>query len=241
MPSGRTLESAAPAGFATIGPMSDSSSTGSPVRTVVHLLRHGEVDNPGRILYGRLPGFHLSPLGHEMAGLAADHLAGKDISLIISSPLERARETAEPLAASLGVEPVLDERVIEARNDFEGLAVAGGKGLLKHPKLFRKLWNPARPSWGEPFTELASRMLAAIHDVRERARGHEAVIVSHQAPIWVARLALEGRRLGHDPRKRQCSLASLTSLTYLDDELLAISYSEPAAALLPQAQSGAGA
>lgn len=213
----------------------------SAERTVVHLLRHGEVDNPGRILYGRLPDFHLSRLGHRMAVLAAEHLAGHDITHLVSSPLERAQETAAPIAAAFGLTPVLDERVIEASNDFEGLAVAGGKGLLRHPRLFRKMWNPARPSWGEPFVELAARMRAAIDDARGAARGHEAVIVSHQAPIWVVRLALEGRRLAHDPRRRQCNLCSLTSLTYSDDELLAISYSEPARSLLSRAQPGAGA
>lgn len=221
--------------------MSPEASADPRERTVVHLLRHGEVDNPDRILYGRLPGFHLSPLGQRMATLAAEHLTGHDITLLVTSPLERAQETAAPIAAGHGLTPVIDERVIEADNDFEGLAVAGGKGLLKHPRLFRKMWNPARPSWGEPFVALAARMRAAIDDARRSAHGHEAVIVSHQAPIWVARLSLEGRRLGHDPRRRECSLCSLTTLTYLDDELLAVSYSEPAESLLAQAQTGAGA
>lgn len=227
--------------FATIAPMSPQPPAGHPERTVVHLLRHGEVDNPGRILYGRLAGFHLSALGHEMAEAAAGYLAGHDITHLVSSPLERAQETAAPIAAGHALTPVLDERVIEASNDFEGLAVAGGKGLLRHPRLFRKMWNPARPSWGEPFRELAARMRVAIDDARAAARGHEAVIVSHQAPIWVVRLDLEGRRLAHDPRRRQCSLCSLTSLTYAGDELLAISYSEPAGQLLARAQPGAGA
>jgi broad specificity phosphatase PhoE len=210
-------------------------------RTVVHLLRHGEVHNPGRILYGRLPGYHLSALGRQMALLASTHLTDHDITHVVSSPLERARETASPVAESHRVEVTLDERVIEAANDFEGLAVAGGQGLLRHPALLAKAWNPFRPSWGEPYVELAARMKAAIADARAAAEGHEAVIVSHQAPIWTVRRALSGQRFLHDPRKRECTLASLTSFTYLGDELLSISYSEPAGALLPQAQSGAGA
>jgi broad specificity phosphatase PhoE len=210
-------------------------------RTVVHLLRHGEVHNPGRILYGRLPGYHLSALGRQMALLASTHLADHDITHVVSSPLERARETASPVAESHRVEVTLDERVIEAANDFEGLAIAGGQGLLRHPALLAKAWNPFRPSWGEPYVELAARMKAAIADARAAAEGHEAVIVSHQAPIWTVRRALSGQRFLHDPRKRECTLASLTSFTYLGDELLSISYSEPAVALLPQAQSGAGA
>lgn len=218
-----------------------TDSGGAPTRTVVHLLRHGEVHNPGRILYGRLPDFHLSALGRQMALLAATHLGDHDISHVISSPLERAQETAAPVAEMHGLTVSIDERVIEAENDFEGLPVAGGKGLLKHPALLRKLWNPFRPSWGEPYVQMVARMQAAIDDARAAAVGHEAVIVSHQAPIWTMRCALEGRRFVHDPRKRECTLASLTSLTYLGDELLSISYSEPAASLLPQAQSGAGA
>lgn len=210
-------------------------------RTVVHLLRHGEVHNPGRILYGRLPGYHLSALGRQMALLAATHLADHDVTHVISSPLERARETASPVAESHRVDVTLDERVLEAANSFEGLAVAGGQGLLRHPALLAKAWNPFRPSWGEPYVEIADRMKAAIADARAAAEGHEAVIVSHQAPIWTVRRALSGQRFLHDPRKRECTLASLTSLTYLGDELLSISYSEPAGSLLPQAQSGAGA
>ncbi|MGL4743069.1 MAG: histidine phosphatase family protein [Dermatophilaceae bacterium] len=211
------------------------------VRTVIHLLRHGEVDNPGRILYGRLPGYRLSPLGVRMAGLAAEHLADHDIVHVVSSPLERARETASPVAAAHDVDVVVDVRLTEARNDFEGLPVAGGAGLFRQPQMLRRLVNPLRPSWGEPYVDLVDRMRAAILDARAIARGHEAVLVSHQAPIWLIRRATEGRPLPHRPARRECALASLTTLAFLDDELLSLSYSAPAAALLSQAQPGAGA
>ncbi len=210
-------------------------------RTVVHLLRHGEVHNPDRVLYGRLLGYHLSALGREMAQVAAQHLADHDIVHLVSSPLERAQETMAPIAALHELPVTIDERVIEAGNDFEGLAVAGGRGLLRHPRMLRKLWNPTRPSWGEPYAAVAARMLAAVQDARRAAAGHEAVIVSHQSPIWNVRLRIEGRPFLHNPARRECSLASLTSLTYVGDELISLSYSEPAAALLPQAQPGAGA
>ncbi|PKW26440.1 histidine phosphatase family protein [Phycicoccus duodecadis] len=217
------------------------SAPAEPQRTTVHLLRHGEVHNPGRILYGRLPGYHLSELGRSMAELVAEHLADHDIVHVVSSPLERAQETAAPLAAAHGLDPVIDDRVIESGNDFEGLPVAGGRGLLRHPRLWPKMVNPFRPSWGEPYTEIITRMRDAIVDARAAARGHEAVVVSHQSPIWMIRLATEGRSLVHNPGRRECSLASLTSLTFLGDELLSLAYCEPAAALLPQAQKGAGA
>ncbi len=212
-----------------------------PQRTTVHLLRHGEVHNPAHVLYGRLPGYHLSELGRQMADLAAEHLADHDIVHVVSSPLERAQETAAPVAAEHGLEVTLDERVLEAENAFEGLPVAGGKGLLRHPRLWPKMLNPLRPSWGEPYTEVVVRMRDAVVDARAAARGHEAVVVSHQAPIWMIRLATEGRSLVHNPAHRECSLASLTSLTFVGDELLSLAYCEPAATLLPQAQKGAGA
>ncbi|MBM6404961.1 histidine phosphatase family protein [Phycicoccus sp. CSK15P-2] len=220
---------------------SGAAASGDPQRTTVHLLRHGEVHNPEHVLYGRLPGFHLSALGRRMADLAAEHLADHDIVHVASSPLERAQETAAPLAAGHGLEVHLEPRVVEAENAFEGLPVAGGKGLLRHPRLWPRMLNPLRPSWGEPYTRLVERMRDAVVDARAAARGHEAVVVSHQAPIWMIRLATEGRSLVHNPARRQCSLASLTSLTFLGDELLSLEYSEPAASLLPQAQKGAGA
>jgi broad specificity phosphatase PhoE len=217
------------------------SAAADPQRTVVHLLRHGEVENPAGVLYGRLAGYHLSALGSRMADAAAAHLADHDIVHVVSSPLERARETAAPVAASHGLEVAIDGRLIEARNDFEGLPVAGGRGLLRHPRMLAKLHNPLRPSWGEPYTDLVARMRAAIIDARAAARGHEAVVVSHQAPIWLIRRATEGRSLVHNPASRECALASLTTLTFLGDELLSLSYGEPASALLPQARPGAGA
>jgi broad specificity phosphatase PhoE len=225
----------------TTFPRATGTGGGDPQRTVVHLLRHGEVHNPRRLLYGRLPGYHLSELGREMAELAAEHLGDHDITHVVSSPLERARETATPVCEGHDVEVTLDERVIEAGNAFEGLPVAGGSGLLRHPRLYPKFLNPFRPSWGEPYVEIVERMRLAIVDARAAARGHEAVIVSHQAPIWMIRLATEGRPLWHNPARRECALASLTSLTFLGDELLSLSYSEPAASLLDQAQPGAGA
>ena len=209
--------------------------------TIVHLVRHGEVHNPDRILYGRLPEFHLSDLGRQMADLVASHLADHDVVRVVSSPLERARETAQPVADSHGLPIDTDARALEAENAFGGRAVAGGKGIFRDPKMWKLMVNPLRPSWGEPYADLASRMQALVDDVRASARGHEAVVVSHQAPIWMLRLAIEGRRFVHDPRRRECSLASLTTLTYVGDDLQSLTYSEPAAALLPLAQSGAGA
>ena len=210
-------------------------------RTVVHLMRHGEVHNPEGVLYGRLPGYHLSDRGRRMADLVADHLADHDVTRVIASPLERAQETAAPIAARHELDVETDVRLIEAGNHFEGLKFGVGDGSLRHPGHWPKLVNPFRPSWGEPYEQIAARMLAVVDRARAEARGHEAVLVSHQSPVWIARLKLEHRRLWHDPRKRECSLASLTSLTYDDDRLVSIAFSEPAASLLPGASPVAGA
>jgi broad specificity phosphatase PhoE len=207
----------------------------------VHLLRHGEVHNPEGVLYGRLDGYHLSELGHEMAQLAALHLADHDVTHVVASSLTRAQETAQPLAAEHGLQIVTDDRVIEAANSFEGTGIAGMRPRdFLHPRYWKRLTNPLRPSWGEPYTEIAGRMLAAIDDARAQAHGHEAVIVSHQLPIWTVRNSLMGKRLWHDPRKRECRLASLTTLTYEGEELESITYSEPAGALLDKSRGGTG-
>jgi len=208
-------------------------------RTVVHLLRHGEVHNPTGVLYGRLPGFKLSTLGEQMAERAADALADRDVTHVISSPLERAQQTAAPVAAKHGLRIAIDDRLIEADNIFEGQRVGVGDGVLKNPKAWRHLYNPFTPSWGEPYVELAGRMRAAVSAARTAARGHEAVLVSHQLPVWIARLDAEQRRFVHDPRKRQCALASLTSLTFDDDRLVAITYTEPSADLVRAAGKSA--
>ncbi|MDA8436947.1 MAG: histidine phosphatase family protein [Actinomycetales bacterium] len=208
-------------------------------RTVVHLLRHGEVSNPTGVLYGRLPGFRLSELGERMAVRAAEALADRDVAAVISSPLERAQQTAAPVAAGHGLPVSIDDRIIEADNVFEGQRVGVGDGVLKHPTAWRHLWNPLTPSWGEPYREVAGRMRAAVAAARSAARGHEAVLVSHQLPIWIARLDAENRRFVHDPRKRQCGLASLTSLTFDDNTLVAITYTEPSADLVRLAGASA--
>ena len=202
-------------------------------RTTVHLLRHGEVFNPGGILYGRRPGFHLSPLGQRMAQRVAAAVGDRDITYVVASPLERAQETARPLAEARGVEVVPDERALESTNVFEGQRFSVGDSILKHPEGWRHLWNPLRPSWGEPYTEVVARMMAAVDDAREAARGHEAVLVSHQLPIWITRLHAEHRSYVHNPRRRQCTLCSLTSLVFDGDRLTTVRYSEPAADLLP--------
>jgi broad specificity phosphatase PhoE len=212
------------------------------VPDTVHLLRHGEVRNPGRVLYGRLPGYHLSDLGVAQAAVAAGYLADRPVGHLVTSPLERAQETAQPLAELTGLPVAIDDRLIEAENHLQGRAVAGGRGLFRDPRNWRYFGNPLRPSWGEPYRLIAVRMMAAIEAARAQVAGTgaEAVCVSHQLPIVIARRRAEGRPLFHDPRRRQCALASVTSFTFDGDRIVGVEYREPAAAVLPQG-TGTGA
>jgi broad specificity phosphatase PhoE len=217
--------------------MAQKPQTNSDV-TIVHLMRHGEVHNPHGILYGRLPDYHLSELGRKMAERVADHLSGRDITHVVSSPLERAQETAAPIAGAHSLEIATDERLIEAENIFQGKTFGVGDGSLRNPGHWKHLTNPFKPSWGEPYIEQVVRMMGALGAARDAARGHEAVCVSHQLPIWVTRSFVERRRLWHDPRNRQCSLASLTTFTYEGDRIVSVGYSEPARDLLPAKLAG---
>jgi broad specificity phosphatase PhoE len=203
-------------------------------RTVVHLLRHGEVHNPTGILYGRLAGFHLSENGRNQAEIVAKSLADADVTAVVASPLERAQETAAPIAALHGLDVRTDDGLIEADNRFEGKTVSVGGGSLRSPRHWPLLRDPFTPSWGEPYLQIAHRMLAAVHRARELAVGHEAVCVSHQLPIWTLRRFVTGQRLWHDPRRRQCALASLTSLVFTGTELTQLRYTEPAGASDPR-------
>jgi broad specificity phosphatase PhoE len=217
----------------------DGKGTAQMTRTTVHLLRHGEVYNPEAVLYGRMLGFRLSDDGLQMARDAAEALRGRDIKAVIASPLQRAQETAGPTAEAYGLQIRTDERLIESENVFEGKRVGVGDGALKQPQNWPYLRNPFTPSWGEDYGVIARRMLAAAESARDLVLGHEAVCVSHQLPIWTVRRYVEGRKLWHRPDRRQCGLASLTSITWVDDRVVTVTYSEPAGAAARRPGAGA--
>jgi len=206
----------------------------SAMSSTVHLARHGEVENPQKILYGRQPGWRLSTRGQKMAEALGEWSKSIDLGALHVSPLQRAQETAAPIAREHGIEITTDERLIEAGNVFEGKSFEPGSGILKHPTAWRHLYNPWKPSWGEPYDEQINRMFAGIFAAHKAANGKDAIIVSHQLPIWITRSAIEGRSMLHDPRKRECTLASVTSIHFDDEGVISgLSYSEPAGHLLP--------
>ncbi len=203
--------------------------------STVHLIRHGEVENPQKILYGRQSGWRLSALGQEMARTLGDWSKAIDLGALHVSPLQRAQETAAPITAATNISITTDERLTEATNVFEGKPFGVGDGVFRHPSAWKYLWNPWRPSWGEPYDEQINRMLAAVFAARVAAEGKDAICVSHQLPIWILRSVIEKRSFMHDPRKRECSLASVTSI-HFDSEgaISGLTYSEPARHLLPE-------
>ncbi|NMF09076.1 histidine phosphatase family protein [Corynebacterium xerosis] len=200
-------------------------------RTIVHLVRHGEVHNPTKILYGRLSGYRLSDRGRAQAEATARSFAGHDVAYLACSPLQRTRETSEPMTAVTGLDPVIDPDVLEAGNSFEGLHVRGWDSDLWNPRYWPRLRRPSVPSWGEPYEEIADRMFTAIHRAREAAEGREAVIVTHQLCVVAAARRARDLPLAHNPADRQCDLSSVTSLVFLGDTIVDVRYAEPAAHL----------
>ena len=205
--------------------------------TTIHLVRHGEVDNPEGVLYGRLPHFGLTERGHEMAARVAKHFSTAETTPVelVASPLLRTQQTIEPLSRTLDLPVFTDDRVIEAANSFEGQKL--GVRRLAEPRNLLRLYNPLTPSWGEPYRQIVLRMRAAMASLRAKLAQHgpeaEGVIVSHQLPIWMTRLSGEGRSLVHDPRRRECDLASITSFTFGSSTLVSVSYESICADLQP--------
>jgi broad specificity phosphatase PhoE len=192
----------------------------------IHLIRHGEVENPKGVIYGRLPGYHLSERGRRQAQSASEHLSEADIAVIIASPLERAQETAELIAAPHGISVETDDRVIESHTTLEGVGRSLW-GFFTRPHHWWHFRNPLRPSWGESFSDVRKRMLEAVDDAVERAGGREIAVVSHQTPVLVARMALTKSRMPPWLAVTQCRTGSVTTLVRDDQGLVGASYFEP--------------
>lgn len=206
--------------------------------TYIHLLRHGEVYNPNHVIYERLDNFHLSKRGLMMADQVAlfvkSHPDLSKISKIYCSPLDRTLETAAPVANELGLKIVKDDRLLESKH-----FLAGKNPKVEIPKLLKSLRllsvlkliiNPSKPSWGEPYADVASRMKSIINEVVQKNQGKHILLVSHQNPIWISRLFFEEKQLRHNPQKRVCDLASITSLAFTKDsnQLYKVMYRVPA-------------
>lgn len=204
--------------------------------TTIHFVRHGEVENPNHVLYERLPGFHLSNRGLKMARATAKYIATvpqmRTISAIYSSPLERTQETAQQIASALQIGPIiLDNRLIEAENNFRGKRIGYGEGALwknNNWKLVSNLW---KPSWGESYKSIAARVGDFAREQVKNHPGEQIVAVTHESPIWSYRHLLETGHAEHNMLLRKTALASITSITYdcANMNVLSITYMDPAA------------
>ena len=192
----------------------------------IHLVRHGQVENPTGVIYGRLPGFHLSERGRAQAQAAAERLKDGDIGAVWSSPLERAQETAQAIAAPHGIEIVTDDRLLESDTTLEGIG-RNVRAFARSPKTWWSLRNPWKPSWGETFKEIRARMVPAIVDAVASAPGKEVVIVSHQTPVIVARLSLARSRIPPWIGFTPCHTGSVTTLVIEADRVVSASYFAP--------------
>ena len=201
----------------------------------LHFVRHGEVFNPKGLLYERLDGFPLSDRGHQMAAAAAEELKsmGLNPKRLLVSPLERTRQSAAPVAKEFGLELEIEERIIEPWNKLKGYPM-GAKALVANPGLAIHLYNPGRPSWGEPYREIADRMTEAALDAWESTSEGDVVFVSHQLPIWMTYRSAMGLRLPHNPQSRRCSLSSITSFEVDSGRLLPVDYREPGMKLIQE-------
>jgi broad specificity phosphatase PhoE len=193
--------------------------------TRIHLVRHGEVDNPNGVLYGRLPNFALSTLGRQMAEATATELCapGHKITRLISSPLLRTLQSARPFTLKLDISVENEAQIIEPTNIFEGKKVSL-ETVLQNPSYAFRLLNPLRPGWGEPYNQIVKRMTKAMKTAWDETKDGEVVMVSHQLPIWAVHLKAAGKPLWHDPRSRRCGLSSVTSFEFQGKKLVEVGY-----------------
>jgi broad specificity phosphatase PhoE len=174
------------------------------------------------------------------AAAAAVKESGSNVTSLVASPLQRAQESAEPFAQLFDLDIRTDERLIEPTNKFEGRTFEFGPQVILRPRSWPWVLNPFRPSWGEAYRSIAERMLAAIDAAWSSTESGDVALVSHQLPIWTITRELAGERLWHDPRKRRCSLSSITTLERHGDTFVEVNYLEPAHDLLDRAvDSGA--
>jgi broad specificity phosphatase PhoE len=194
------------------------------MRTLIHLVRHAEVENPRNVWYGRLEGFVLSARGRRQAEALGERLASHDLAAIYSSPLERAVETAQAIARPHDLEVNVDEDIIESETRLEGRY--GDLRLFRNPLNLRFFVNPYKPSWGESYRNISDRMGRTLARLLDEHAGHEVVAVSHMTPISIARLRAEKR--GRPPWRGRILVAraSITTLEYNDEHYVRTSYED---------------
>ena len=181
----------------------------------IHLVRHGEVENPDDVVYAGISGFHLSDRGRAQAAEVANRLGDLEIGRILSSPLERATETAAAIAATHVIDVEEDERLTEWGLASRWQGVRWDDVNQTFPgELDAYLSNPTDLAFSpESLSALAKRVTEAIQQFRADTPGGDIVVVGHQDPLHAARLVLTGRSFEafHDPKPGHESVTTLVS------------------------------
>ena len=163
--------------------------------TTAYLIRHSDVENPRSVLYGHLEGFPLSDLGRRRAEALAERLAGSGIRRIVSSPLERAQETARIIAERLP-EPVEIELDAELRESEFSRYLQGVRFWmvpLLRPRWYLHKMRRGMVPGDEAITELGGRVLDVARRVVSETPEHPVALVSHADPLQAAWILLDGR------------------------------------------------
>ena len=164
-----------------------SSRRQSPAATLLLLVRHGTTPTTGKVLPGTAKGLHLAEKGEAEAQAVADRLAKMaKVEAIYSSPLERARETAAPIARGLNLRVTVDRGLSDCDvGDWTGMAL---KAVAKRPewRIVQRWPSGFRFPNGESFTEMQARVVSTLDHIRQRHRGGTVVVVSHADPIKAA-------------------------------------------------------
>ncbi len=202
--------------------------------TLILLVRHGQTPTTGTVLPGRAPGLHLSERGRAQADAVAERLSGLPVHAVYSSPLERARETAEPTAARAGLTVNEDAGLLECDfGDWTGAALAGLTGL---PEWQTVQHNPSafRFPNGEGFSGMQARIVDSLEGLRAAHPGAVVVCFSHADPIKAAVAHALGTHLDLFQRI-MISPASVSAISYTDGQAPAVltvnSMSEPLSGL----------
>jgi probable phosphoglycerate mutase len=177
----------APTSRSTGSRSSRRSPAPAPTGTLVLLVRHGQTPTTGKVLPGRAPGLHLADTGREQAARVAQRIAELPrVDAVYASPLERARETAAPIAAARSAKVRIDRGLLEC--DFGDWTGAELKQLMKLPEWSTVQRAPSTFTFpgGESFTAMQTRMVGAIDRLRAAHPGGVIVLVSHADPIKAA-------------------------------------------------------
>lgn len=178
--------------------------------TIIHVVRHGDVHNPTKVFYGRIPRYRLSDLGQEQAAAAGRYLADRPLAAVVASPQLRARQTAAAIAASHDL-PVKRSRLInEIHSPHQGRPIAelDAEGWV--------LYEDLPPGYETP-TEVLARVLRLIARLRQQYPAQEVAIVSHGDIVLAVRFWVEGITFTDDSKNRvrlYPATASITTLTF---------------------------